>query len=202
MVKRRIGREDSETREQLLEAAEQLMREEGYAAVTSRKLAKFADLKPQLVHYYFRTMDELFEALFERVASKHLDALAAITTADKPLVEMFALSCDTSNAMLHLEFLALSNHRKGLHEQIAAFGRELNRMESIIIREALNQEGISNPDVSPEQLATIFETVARGMAFAGGFNSNHFQNARDLLENWLANFGKTYTTLSKMTHSN
>ncbi|MCB2076263.1 MAG: TetR/AcrR family transcriptional regulator [Novosphingobium sp.] len=199
MVNRRIGREDSETREQLLGAAEQLMRNEGYAAVTSRKLARHAELKPQLVHYYFRTMDELFEALFERVVTRHIAALSTVARSDDPLVEMFALSCDTSNAVLHLEFLALSNHKKGLREQIAAFGRELNRMESEIIRKALEKEGLSDADIDPEQLATIFETVARGMAFAGRFNTAHFSNARHLLESWLANFGTTYRTLSKLS---
>ena len=60
---RRFGLENSKTRTHLLDAAEQLMREEGYAAVTSRRVAAKAGLKPQLVHYYFRTMDDLFIAL-------------------------------------------------------------------------------------------------------------------------------------------
>ena len=63
MAERRIGAESSTTRQALLDAAEQVMREEGYAAVTSRRVAQRAGLKPQLVHYYFRTMDELFLAL-------------------------------------------------------------------------------------------------------------------------------------------
>ena len=61
---RRIGAEDSKRRAQLLEAAELLLLEEGYAAVTSRRVAAKAGLKPQLVHYYFRTMDDLFVAVF------------------------------------------------------------------------------------------------------------------------------------------
>ena len=61
---RRIGSRDSKTRAQLLDAAERLMRDEGYAAVTSRRVAAEAGLKPQLVHYYFRTMDDLFVDLF------------------------------------------------------------------------------------------------------------------------------------------
>ena len=60
---RKIGGESSLTRTALLDAAEKLMRKEGYAAVTSRKLASVAKLTPQLVHYYFRTMDELYLAL-------------------------------------------------------------------------------------------------------------------------------------------
>ena len=62
MAPRRIGALTSKTRSSLLNAAESLMRESGYAAVTSRRLAAKAGLKPQLVHYYFRTMDDLFLA--------------------------------------------------------------------------------------------------------------------------------------------
>ena len=46
------------------------MIEEGYAAVTSRRLANKAGLKPQLVHYYFRTMEELFLEVFRRRAEE------------------------------------------------------------------------------------------------------------------------------------
>src|SRR6202008_191062 len=42
----RIGRESSKTRSDLLDAAETLMRKEGYAAVTSRKVANRAKLTP------------------------------------------------------------------------------------------------------------------------------------------------------------
>ncbi|MDT5336021.1 MAG: hypothetical protein QOD90_1526, partial [Mycobacterium sp.] len=52
---RRIGAPDAKNRGVLLDAAEQLMIEDGYAAVTSRRVAERAGLKPQLVHYYFRT---------------------------------------------------------------------------------------------------------------------------------------------------
>jgi TetR/AcrR family transcriptional regulator len=65
---RRIGAPDAKNRGVLLDAAEQLMLEDGYAAVTSRRLAVRAGLKPQLVHYYFRTMDDLFLEVFPRRA--------------------------------------------------------------------------------------------------------------------------------------
>ncbi len=67
---RRIGAPDAKNRVLLLDAAEQLMLEEGYAAVTSRRLASKAGLKPQLVHYYFRTMEELFLEVFRRRAEE------------------------------------------------------------------------------------------------------------------------------------
>ena len=68
---RRIGAADSKTRAQLVDAAEQLLVEEGYAAVTSRRVGAKAGLQPQLVHYYFRTMDDLFVEMFRRRANEN-----------------------------------------------------------------------------------------------------------------------------------
>jgi DNA-binding transcriptional regulator YbjK len=45
---RRLGAEDSATRTALLDAAQHPLLEEGYAAVTSRRVAARAGLKPQL----------------------------------------------------------------------------------------------------------------------------------------------------------
>ena len=67
---RRIGAPDAKNRGVLLDAAEQLMLEEGYAAVTSRRVAEQAGLEPQLVHYYFRTMEDLFLEVFRRRAER------------------------------------------------------------------------------------------------------------------------------------
>src|ERR1700756_1229947 len=71
-AERRIGAPDAKNRVVLLDAAEQLLLEEGYAAVTSRRVAERAGLKPQLVHYYFRTMEDLFLAVFHRRAEEGL----------------------------------------------------------------------------------------------------------------------------------
>ncbi len=67
---RRLGTETSETRATLLDATEQLMLDSGYAAVSSRRVAAVAGVRPALVHYYFRTMDDLFLAAFQRRAEQ------------------------------------------------------------------------------------------------------------------------------------
>ena len=182
---RRIGTESSETRKLLLQAAAELMREEGYAEVTSRKLAKRAGLKPQLVHYYFRTMGDLFAELFRQATDDHLKQLDEAATSGEPLVRMFEISCDPANAVLQMEFLALANHRKEMHALIAAFGKELNDRESAIIRAAVTAHGLEAAKATPEELATIIQTGARGLAFAGRFNSERFGNARNAILSWL-----------------
>src|SRR5262249_9512013 len=82
---RRIGAEDSKTRAQLVDAAERLLIDEGYAAVTSRRVAAKAGLKPQLVHYYFRTMDDLFLEVLRRRADHDLARFEQAIAADGSL---------------------------------------------------------------------------------------------------------------------
>src|SRR5689334_15684353 len=109
---RRIGAESSETRAALLDAAERLLLEEGYAAVTSRRVASQADLKPQLVHYYFRTMEDLFLAIFRRRADQALARLDATLAAPQPLRALWTLSSEPAGNRFTIEFAALANHRK------------------------------------------------------------------------------------------
>jgi AcrR family transcriptional regulator len=48
----------------ILEAAEKLFLEKGFAMVSTTQIAKVAGCNQALVHYYFRTKDRLFEAIF------------------------------------------------------------------------------------------------------------------------------------------
>jgi hypothetical protein len=61
---RRSPVDDSATRTALLDAASVLMLDEGYAAVTTRRVAQQPGVNNGLVSYYFGTMDGLFIELF------------------------------------------------------------------------------------------------------------------------------------------
>jgi AcrR family transcriptional regulator len=115
---RRLGAETSKTRAALLDAAETLMLQEGYAAVTSRRVASIAGLKPQLVHYYFRTMDDLFLALFRRRAEQGLERQRQALASPQPLWAVWDLSRDPRGTALTMEFVALANHRKAIRAEI------------------------------------------------------------------------------------
>src|SRR4029453_495282 len=91
---RRLGAQDSATRHALLDAAQRLLLEAGYAAGTSRRVAARAGLKPQLVHYYFRTMDDLFLALVRRGAEQNLERQATALASPQPLRALWELAND------------------------------------------------------------------------------------------------------------
>src|SRR5690606_8658395 len=60
---RKIGAESSKTRAAIMKATTQLMLEKGYAAVTTRQVAKLLGLTPALIHYYFPTTDDLLVSI-------------------------------------------------------------------------------------------------------------------------------------------
>src|SRR6476661_10427305 len=111
---RRIGAPEAKNRVVLLDAAEQLLLEEGYASVTSRRVAEKAGLKPQLVHYYFRTMGDLYLAVFRRRAEQGLEAQAQALQSPQPLWALWRYSSDPRITAFTVEFMALASHRHEL----------------------------------------------------------------------------------------
>ena len=172
---RRIGAPDAKNRAVLLDAAERLMLEEGYAAVSSRRLASKAGLKPQLVHYYFRTMDDLFLALFQRRAEEGLQRQARALASDQPLRALWEYSTDPAGTALTMEFSALANHRKTIRNEIARYAEQF-RAGQIEALSSLSERYGLRPDVCPPAVLTVLITsISRIIAMerAIGMSAGH-----------------------------
>ena len=82
MARAREKQPISEQRQQvtarLMDAAERLLYDVGYAGVTTRAVAEEAGVKHGLVHYYFGSMDELLTQTLERFVDQLADALEAL----------------------------------------------------------------------------------------------------------------------------
>jgi AcrR family transcriptional regulator len=146
---RRIGAPDSKTRARLLDATEQLMLEEGYAAVSSRRVAGKAGLKPQLVHYYFRTMDDLFLEVLRRRAEQNLERYGRALTSDRPLRALWELTTDSRGEAFTMELAALANHRKAIRTEIARYAERFRRMQLDVVARVLDNSGISEDRCPP-----------------------------------------------------
>ena len=157
---RRIGAPDAKNRVVLLDAAEQLMLEEGYAAVTSRRVAEKADLKPQLVHYYFRTMDELFLAVFRRRAEQGLAAQARALESPQPLWALWRFMTDPSATRLHAGVHGVGQPPQGVAAPRSRTTRERFREEQTkALTTVLERYGIDMSQVPPV-VWTFFATGA------------------------------------------
>lgn len=172
---RRIGAEDSKTRAQLLDAAELLMTEEGYAAVTSRRLAARAGLKPQLVHYYFRTMDDLFLEAFRRRAEENLARFERAITEDGSLANLWRLNADPRGAVFSIEFVALANHRKAIRAEIARYAERFRAAQVEAVQAALAVAGVDEKQMPPIAALLLMTGVTQVLALeeALGVTTGH-----------------------------
>jgi AcrR family transcriptional regulator len=171
---RRIGGPDAKNRTVLLDAAEQLMLEEGYAAVTSRRVASRAGLKPQLVHYYFRTMDDLFLAAFQRRAEEGLQRQAEALASDRPLHALWEFSREAHAVAFTMEFAALGNHRKAIRAEIGRYAEQFRAAELKAMAEITARYSLSIEDFPPGALAVLLASFSRmvvmeqALGMAGG----------------------------------
>jgi AcrR family transcriptional regulator len=172
---RRIGAPDAKNRSVLLDAAEQLMLEEGYAAVTSRRVAQKAALKPQLVHYYFRTMDDLFLAAFRRRAEDGLRLQAQALQSPQPLWALWRFSTDPAATAVTMEYVALANHRKALKAEIAYYAERFREEQCKAVSTVLDRYGIDPADVPPLVWSVLITGVSQVLVMeqALGMSAGH-----------------------------
>jgi AcrR family transcriptional regulator len=171
---RRIGAKDSLTRTKLLDAAEQLMLEDGYAAVTSRQVGRKAGLSSQLVHYYFATMDDLFLEVFRRRADEGLARFERAIEAKPTLRTIWGSLNDGSGSSFNLEFVALANHRKTIRAEIASYAERFRTMQLAAIASILAERDPLPNGMTPTTvlvgLAGVSQLVAleRTLGVSGG----------------------------------
>ncbi len=185
-VARRIGAPDAKNRGLLLDAAEQLMIEEGYAAVTSRRLANKAGLKPQLVHYYFRTMEELFLEVFRRRAEEGLHVQAHALQSAQPLWALWRFGTDPAFTRISMEFMALANHRKEMRAEIAYYAERFREEQRQAVTAALQRYGEDGGDVPPVVWTVLMTSLSRFLVLeqAIGMSGGHAET-RELVESYL-----------------
>jgi AcrR family transcriptional regulator len=165
---RRIGAEDSSTRAQLVDAAEVVLLAEGYAAVTSRRVAAEAGLKPQLVHYYFRTMDDLYVEVFRRRAEANLQRIEALMAGDVSLRTLWDLNVDLRGATFSIEFVALANHRKSIRAEIARYAERFRAAQLDAMRAALARAGVPEEQMPAEAALLLTTGLAQVLALESG----------------------------------
>ena len=73
-----MSESDKTTEESILDAAEQAFLEKGYAATTTTEIAKIAKVNHAMLHYYFRTKENIFNKIFEAKARILTDSFIGV----------------------------------------------------------------------------------------------------------------------------
>jgi len=186
---RRMGAQGSQTWQTLVAAAETLLIEQGYAAVTARRVAETANLSPQIVYFYFKNMDELFAALFRKISDAFLEALATVTDQPAPLTALWELASDPKGAVLFSELISLSNHRPSIRLMISEFGKEQNRLQTEIIAAHLERVGLDRDAYPAQVIASLIENLGKGLALGDRFEIESHSRARGFVSEFLKGIG-------------
>lgn len=151
-----------EKRRRILDATEEIMLKDGYAAVSSRSVATAVGIQAPLVHYYFATIDDLFVAVLRRRAGRNVERMAEALASPEPLAAWWKLASDPRGTAILVELLAAANHRPALKVEVGDIAREVRRMQMDALDTLLGEYGI-DAEVFPP--AFVAATV-QGLAFA------------------------------------
>jgi len=80
-----------DTEAKILAAAGEVFRAKGRDGAKMQEIADAAGINKAMLHYYFRSKDQLFETVFTQAAQHFFEKLNGILNAEKTLFEMIHL---------------------------------------------------------------------------------------------------------------
>jgi TetR/AcrR family transcriptional regulator len=173
----------------LLDAAERLLVEVGYAGITTRRLAEEAGVNHGLVHYYFGSMENLLVRVLERFTERLTARQRALYAADIPFIEKwrqamrYLVGEDVTYEKIWLELQALAWNNPDLAERVASVNDEWRAVLTEAFEEPRRVYGIEMP---LDALVSLVMTFNEGIILerAQGITAGH----RELLawiDGWL-----------------
>jgi TetR/AcrR family transcriptional regulator len=162
----------------LLDAAERLLVEVGYAGITTRAVAEEAQVNHGLVHYYFGSMENLLVRVLERFTERLTTRQRALYAADIPFIEKwrqamrYLVAEDVAYEKIWLELQALAWNRPDLQERVARVNDEWRGVLTEAFEEPRRRYGIEMP---LEALVSLVMTFNEGIILerAQGVSSGH-----------------------------
>lgn len=151
-----------QTQAALLDAAAELIVEQGWGAVTTRKVAARAGLRPGVVHYHFDTVTDLLVAGSLRVARREVAAVVAVLEQpgeaaglDQVLAIMTAVPPDSPSTVLFAEMLLAATRVEPLREGLAVL---LGEWRSAVTR-WLETHGVADAAATSLVLGAVLDSL-------------------------------------------
>lgn len=170
----------------LIKAAAELLEYEGAHAISARRVAERARLKPQLVHYYFRTMEDLLIAVFEYATELYFELHDAAIHSAKPLRALWELNSNMPNVRRNMAFIALGAVHPNLRVHMRDSGERFRAIQLREIEKIFDRVGIDKREFPPASVAMLMSAVARTLAMEGpiGVETGH-RELRHVIERFI-----------------
>jgi AcrR family transcriptional regulator len=184
-VTARSGAEDA-----LLDAAERLLVNVGYAGITTRRLAQEAGVNHGLVHYYFGSIENLMVRALERFTERLIVRQRELYAADVPFAEKwrtamaYLTSHDRGYEKVWLELQALSWNNTELRERLAQVNAEWRSVLTEAFEAPHRELGVPVP---LEALVSLVMSFNLGIVVErlGGIETGH-ADLLDWIDRWLS----------------
>jgi AcrR family transcriptional regulator len=145
----------------LVEAAVEIIRTEGYGALSARRLAERVGLKRQIVHYHFGTIEELLLAVVRHYGDSGLERLAAALETEDPLRVIWETDPDASATAF--AFMAMATHSPVVRAELQRYLDANRKMQMEAIVRSYARAGMA-PPVPPIVAAIVIQSVSQALA--------------------------------------
>jgi TetR/AcrR family transcriptional regulator len=85
-----MGAEELQTEQRIKDKAKTLFFQKGFLNATTQEIADEAEVNRALIHYYFRSRDQMLDILLEETLQEKKDRVRRILTSDLPFREKIA----------------------------------------------------------------------------------------------------------------
>ncbi|MET7769378.1 helix-turn-helix domain-containing protein [Nocardia sp. NPDC005366] len=172
-----------------MEATAEIMRTEGYAAVTTRRVAAEVGVRSALLYYYFPTMEDLLVAVMRNGAELSLARMRQAITDDDPLRALWLINTDTRYTALNTEFMALANHRKMIADELKSYAERVRDIETTAVTLVMRAHGLDLQRFPPVVMSILLTGAARIICNEGavGMRQGH-EELRAFMEGMIARF--------------
>jgi AcrR family transcriptional regulator len=136
------------TEQRILEAAKQVFMRKGMKAATTQEIANLAGVNKALLHYYFRTKEKLYLAVFQDVIKINVPNLVGIMTAYQPFVKRIrafvSAYIDMLSANSYLAYFLVYEIQQNPEQFTQQFNHILPQRMFRIINHSLHKEHITH----------------------------------------------------------
>lgn len=157
--RRLMGPSGSAIWHQMLDATEDILRKEGYGALTSRRVAERIGVQHRLIYYYFHTMDDLIVQTFRRRAVRERERLQQALVSEQPIHQIWEVCAHIQDADLISEFLALAKRIAPLRKEIVVLFKEYRALLAAALASAFERRSIASR-IPPVALAMLTTNIA------------------------------------------
>jgi TetR/AcrR family transcriptional regulator len=155
--------------EALLDAAERLLIDQGYGAITTRKLAEQAGINHGLVHYYFGSMEEVMVQVLERFTARLIERQRSMYSSDRPFLEKWRAAWNfqqedlaSGYSKIWLELQAAAWNRPELRTRVQQVNEDWRQVLTEALAPALCEYGFDA--LSLKAVVSLVMTMAQGYA--------------------------------------